>query len=64
MARRPDDEEITRADAHVIGLLNEVEAVLKGWVIRAPAELVDKWLDPVYVHLDTDPATRPTQDQS
>jgi hypothetical protein len=40
------------ATVHAVRLLNELEFVLKGWVLLVPAETVDGWLDPVYTHLD------------
>lgn len=49
------DDETTRAQAHVVGLLNEVEAVLTGWVLGEDKDAVDKALDPLYEMCDREP---------
>lgn len=52
------DEDITRAQAHVVGLLNEVEAVLTGWVLGEDRERVSELTEPLYDMCDREPASR------
>lgn len=47
-ARQVTEEERIRAQAHVVGLLNEVEAVLTGWVLKEDPEKVGKLVNPLY----------------
>lgn len=47
-------EDVTRAQAHVVGLLNEVEHVLRGWVLGYDAEIVASHTSPLYEMCDTD----------
>jgi hypothetical protein len=49
---RADEETKIRAAAHCVGLLNELEAVLCGWVLELDREWVAKCLDPIYRKLD------------
>jgi len=42
------------AQARVVGLLNEVERKLTGWVIGEPREEVERLLDPLYDLCDKD----------
>jgi hypothetical protein len=42
------EEDRVRAQAHVVGLLNEVEAVLTGWVLRENKDEVAKLTDRLY----------------
>jgi hypothetical protein len=51
---RPDAETKLRAQAHVVGLLNEVEAVLTGWVLQHEREKIDKLMSPLYELVDRD----------
>jgi hypothetical protein len=44
----------TRAQAHVVGLLNEVESVLTGWVLGEDREMVEKLTAPLYDLCDKD----------
>lgn len=52
------DEDIIRAQAHVVGLLNEAEAVLTGWVLGEDQEQVTKLTGPLYEMCDREPASR------
>lgn len=52
MSRQPTEEERIRAAAHVVGLLNEAEGVLTGWVLKHDREKIKKLLDPVYDLVD------------
>jgi len=51
---KPTPEDIKRAQAHVVGLLNEIENVLTGWVLGYDREKVAKHVDPLYEMCDTD----------
>jgi len=51
---RVSPEDRLRAQAHVVGLLNEVEAVLTGWVLQEDRELVEKLCGPLYDLCDKD----------
>jgi hypothetical protein len=44
--------EVTRAAAHAVGLLNELEAVLTGWVLAYDRDEIERLLAPVYARLD------------
>src|SRR5262245_43129758 len=54
MARRPTQDEVIRAQAHVVGLLNEAEAVLTGWVIGYDRDKIKEMTDGLYDLCDTD----------
>ena len=55
MSRKPiDPEDRRRAQAHVVGLLNEIEAVLTGWVLQEDREKVEKLVAPLYDLCDKD----------
>jgi hypothetical protein len=60
MARKPTPDEVLHAQGHVVGLLNEVEAVLSGWVLGYDRDGLKKLTDPLYDMCDTDdvPARR------
>jgi hypothetical protein len=58
MAAPTHDEQI-RAQAHVVGLLNEVEAVLTGWVLGEDREAVSKLTSPLYDLCDKQPPVEP-----
>ena len=45
-------EDKVQAAAHAVGLLNELQAVLTGWVLEHDREKIEKMLDPVYDLLD------------
>lgn len=51
-ARQVDPQIKLHAQVHAVRLLNELEAVLKGWALKVDEDTVDKWLDPVYTYLD------------
>lgn len=42
------------AQVHVVGLLNQVEATLTGWVIGEDREKIEKLLTPLYELVDRD----------
>lgn len=46
------EEMETQAQAHVVGLLNEVEAVLSGWVLGYDREKVAELTGPLYQMCD------------
>lgn len=50
----PTPEEVVRAQAHVVGLLNEIDAVLTGWVLGYDRETVEQHTGPLYEMCDTD----------
>jgi hypothetical protein len=61
---KADATEVTRAAARAVGLLNELEAVLTGWVLAYDRDEVEQLLAPVYEKLDReerrdDPAASP-----
>jgi hypothetical protein len=61
---KADATEVTRAAAHAVGLLNELEAVLTGWVLAYDRDEIERMLAPVYAKLDQekrrdDPAVSP-----
>ena len=47
-------EHFVSAQAQCVGLLNQLEAVLCGWVLQHDREKVAKQLGPLYDLLDTD----------
>lgn len=47
-------EDRLRAQAHAVGLLNEVEATLTGWVLGHDREKVAKLTEPLYALCDRD----------
>ena len=57
MARKATQEEIVQAQARLVGMLNEIDAVLTGWVLGHPREQVEKLTGPLYDLLDQDPPT-------
>lgn len=48
------DDDVVRAQAHVIGRLNEIEAVLTGWTLGYDRETVERLVAPLYEMCDTD----------
>jgi hypothetical protein len=51
---REKQERRVHAQAHVIGLLNQVEATLTGWVLGEDREKVAKLTSPLYDLCDKD----------
>jgi len=47
----PDD--ILQAQAHVVGLLNQAEAILTGWVLKYDRDEIAALFDPLYARCDT-----------
>lgn len=54
MPKTVDPQTRLQAQAHVVGLLNEVEAVLTGWVLQEDREKVEKLVGPLYDLCDKD----------
>jgi hypothetical protein len=59
-------EQVTQAQAHVVGLLNQVESTLTGWVLGYDREAVAKHIDGLYKMCDTDtpPAVKKEQENA
>lgn len=51
---RATSEQVLAAQAHVVGLLNEIDSVLTGWVLEEDQEKVKKLTDPLYELCDKD----------
>lgn len=47
-------EQRLNAQAHVVGLLNEIEAVLTGWVLAEDRDAVNELTAPLYELCDKD----------
>ena len=54
VAIREKQEREIHAQAHVLRLLNEAEAVLTGWVLKHSKDEIAKLLDPLYTLCDRD----------
>lgn len=52
MAATP--EQRIEAQAHVCGLLNQVESILTGWVLGEDRDAVSKLTEPLYALVDKD----------
>jgi hypothetical protein len=61
---KPHADAVLHAQGHVIGLLNEAEAVLTGWVLGYDREAVKKQMDSLYEMCDTDTPPSVTKEQS
>lgn len=47
-------EQRLAAQAHVAGLLNEIESVLAGWVLKIDRDTFSKHVDALYALVDRD----------
>jgi len=56
MARTATHDEVIDCQARTIGLLNQVEALLTGWVLGHDRDEIAKLTEPLYELLDKDPA--------
>jgi len=54
MTSKATAEQRLDAQTHAIGLLNELEATLTGWVLQEDREQIAKLCEPLYRLLDKD----------
>lgn len=47
-------EQKLEAQAHVVGLLNQVESILVGWILKHDREKIAKLTNPLYDLVDHD----------
>jgi len=60
MPLKVTEDDQVRAQAHAVGLLNQLDSVMTGWVLGHPREQIEKLTSPLYDLLDKAPPQKVT----